>query len=466
MILESATITALLVEHIEKKNQVLSHFAAAAGINSGTLHKILHGLQPISVKILDQITHALGLEEGYFYIEYANDLIGSAPNWRRIRPFIYRCVDLDQFACLKRVVGLLMENVSYSNSLFGIAEELHQQKKKQAAYIIFSAVAESEKYQHAERLALCQYRIFINSLGIDQEKNYEYATLFEPYLYRLHESEQLDALKDLANLYYSLRRWDRAMVLATQMLEVAKNMYYYKHKKNKRSKKRTYPSKPLFGYMLYAYLLLGGIHEEKRDYKTALEYLALYENQEWVVENDDEANRTKEQFREWAKANKYLYRLMSGDTSILDEYVDYISNNENEVLRALFKIVEAARFYTLNIDHVLERFRPYIMGHLQKGGTFGSYSEQIASEGFANFLADVGAYYIDNHLIEAGIIYILESLAIAAKIKNDACVVRCVSTVEKMRHKMGAQELRKYSTIMMEVYEENEKEKIGVYSHT
>ncbi|KAF6577589.1 transcriptional regulator, partial [Paenibacillus sp. EKM208P] len=76
-----------------------------------------------------------------------------------------------------------------------IAEELLAQGRHAAALLLYEGVAEAEKYQHSERLAVCQYRIFTIQIGDDQSRNHKAVILFEPYVERLDDLEQLDALK-------------------------------------------------------------------------------------------------------------------------------------------------------------------------------------------------------------------------------------------------------------------------------
>lgn len=77
------------------------------------------------------------------------------------------------------MVGAIMDNLLYSPKLFDIAETLFAQGQHAAVLLLYEGVAEAEKYQHSERLAVCQYRIFTIQIGDDQSRN-----LREPYIGR------------------------------------------------------------------------------------------------------------------------------------------------------------------------------------------------------------------------------------------------------------------------------------------
>lgn len=265
------TIRTEFLYYIEENKILLYHFAEKSGINSGTLSRVINGSQPISVKILDIMTEYMGLEDGYFYEQYVSELFDdSTMNWRRLRPFIMRCAELGKNDCIERTVDLMMENPAYIQQLFDCAESLKAEGSAEAALIIYRKVCEGERYQHAERLAICQYRIFKLSINHDQQNNLECAVQFDPFVARLNELEQLDALKDLMNLYLSLRRWDKAEQLATRMGKLARVQYKIKHQRIQVGKSYQEPSKALFGYILYSSLIKGAIAEEQNDYHQAL----------------------------------------------------------------------------------------------------------------------------------------------------------------------------------------------------
>ncbi|WP_339292462.1 helix-turn-helix transcriptional regulator [Paenibacillus sp. FSL W8-0187] len=467
MIPTDTTISTELLRYLKKENLSISSFANKSRINSGTLSRFIKGQQPLSVSNLDLITEAMNLEEGYFYSLYANEcIIQSSPNWRRLGPFIMRCAELDKLKCLDHVIGMMMDNLTYSSLLFDSAEALYHKGNLEAALIIYTKVAESEKHQHAERLALCQYRIFTCSLNSNQENNLNCTIQFETYVKRLPEGVQLDALKDLANTLVSLRQWNKAKYHTQEMGRISRVLYAQKHNQTRPSRKHTQPAKPLFGYILYSDLLLGSIAADNDDYDQALYYLSCYEDQSWIIESDETAERTKEQFQEWARGNRYLYELMKGNIEVLEPYIEYISSRENEVLRALFKVIQAANMYHFEIEKILERFESLITDHLQRGGSIGSYSEHIIDDRFANFLTDLGMYYIRKENIQKGSKYILGSLDLSYKINNVTNIVRCCSTIEHIRHKLSHSDLQNYAAIMKEVYYRNEKKVNGTITHS
>ncbi|EHB67180.1 helix-turn-helix transcriptional regulator [Paenibacillus lactis] len=213
------------IEHfIKERGLTINQFARATGINSGTLSSIINGRRPLSVKQLDQITSVMGLEEGHFFERYIEECIfHSTPDWRRLGPFLYRCMELDKLDCLDTAVRMTLDNTTYLPMLYELAETFVQEAKYKAAMLLYECVAESEKYQHSERLALCQYRLFNHRIENNQESNGQAVVLFEPYLERLNEAYQLGAYLRVINIYSSLNQWDNAQRLAKRMGERLEN---------------------------------------------------------------------------------------------------------------------------------------------------------------------------------------------------------------------------------------------------
>ncbi|KWX85477.1 DNA-binding protein [Paenibacillus riograndensis] len=407
----------------------INRFAALSGIHSGTLSRIMKGRQAMAMSHLERITQTMGLAEDYFYSKYVDEcLYDSAPTWRRLRPFILRSAQLERLDCIERLVHGLLDNLVYAPLLFDLAEELFQQDKHKAAAIIYENVAASEKYQHSERLALCQYRLFILTLGDDPHMNLVAATLFESYVTRLNEDYQLDALKQLAHTYGALGNWDKVDDLSQELLRLASVRYKLQCQSNRKLTEEKKHERPLYLYILYAQLMRAHAYEEREDYKTALEIVPLYMDGSWIQEECEEVNRILAQFQEWGTANIYLYRLMDGQLEVLDEYVEYISAQENEICIALFKIVQAANRYQWDVDHILKRFSAYIP-YQTYSSIFGDYNRLIIDANHAQFRSELATYYLARRRFGAKEIA-MRSVDLSAEVDHDRNVIKGTISVD------------------------------------
>ncbi|RUT43296.1 XRE family transcriptional regulator [Paenibacillus anaericanus] len=456
--MDQRTIRAELEEYLKRNGITINQFSETSGVNSGTLSSIINGNRPISMLQLDRITAGMGLTEGRFYDLYVDECFNlPVLNWRRLRPLIYRSAELDKIDCIERVVGMMMDNLSYATALFDTAEDLFKQGNRKAAALLYESVAESEKYQHSERLALCQYRLFSIALCDDQEINLRAAVQFESYVDRLDEVDQLDALKDLANTYNSLRRWDKVEQLAKDMEHKAKIQYKHRYEDTKKIEIIKEPTIPLFAYISYSHVLCSAVYDERKEYDKALQYVSLYSEFSWVKEESQEALQLVRKFKDWAEANSYLYRLMKGDIKVLPEYVTYISQREEEILPALFKILQAANWYQFNVDDILSHFTQEIVNYRDQLGNVGTYNPRVIEDRYTFFMAELAYYYLSKGKYEIGIKYILDGLESSAKINSESSIIRCVGLFEQFRHTASLEAQREYRNLIREVQSRNEK---------
>ncbi|MFK4343192.1 MULTISPECIES: transcriptional regulator [unclassified Paenibacillus] len=388
-------IRAEIQTYLKEKGLSKTQFGHIAGLNPGTMSGILTSNRPISVYQLDLITAGMNLPPDHFYERYVEECTVDEPiNWRRICPFLYRCVQFHRLDCLQRVVSVLLDNLGYLPNLFELAEASFQNGYQDAAAYLYENIAESEKQQHSERLALSHYRLFQIAVGKDQNLNLNAANKFETFVHRLHEIDQLDALKDLANVYRSLSLWDKVYEFAYQMGQLGQIQYDLVHNsKRKGTEPQKSPSKPLFAYIAYSKLLCANACDAKGDHEQALAHIRGYADLSWVKENDPDSLYWKNQYQQWAKINTYVNKLMSGDISILPDYVEYIAG-EQHIFAELLNVMETANRYNIDVDHILKRFESQIVNY-HESSSDDVFTQQVLPEEYVRFWYKLAKYSLN-----------------------------------------------------------------------
>ncbi|AUO08539.1 DNA-binding protein [Paenibacillus jamilae] len=464
------TIRAELDRYIQQKGLSLAQFGQLAGMNRGIISAIVTGNKSMSVNQLDRITEAMCLPEGEFYdLFIENFIIDHPPNMRRIEPFLFRCAELDRLDAIRRVVGAIMDNLLYSPKLFEIAEGLLAQGKNAAALVLYEGVAETERYQHSERLAVCQYRIFTIQIGDDQSRNVRVAAVFEAFVERLDEIDQLDALKDLANVYRSLRKWDKVDEMARQMRAKAEIQYSFVH--NEKHKVGTPEKKtrgPLFGYIAYADLLCASVCEARGDYQQALQYTYTYADLDWVKEDDEDTKYWMNLFSQWAEGNTYVYKLLSGDINVLHDYVEYIvatsETNENEKISKLLNVLIAANQYSIDVDDILKRFETLIGTFSQQPSSDDMYTRQVIPDYIAWFGYELGFYYLHRGKYIDGFKYLMNAMVKSHIINNETYFINCMGLFVRFQAHAVPETKAEYFNLIERVWENN-VQKNGASNH-
>ncbi|MNW29183.1 hypothetical protein D3C74_60290 [compost metagenome] len=465
--MHTPTIRTEIREYLEEHELSMSEFAATAELNAGTVSVMVKSNRALSVHQLDSVTKAMGKPEDYFYTRYIQEyILGSSVDWRRAKNFLQRCMELNRLDCIEQVVGILMDNISYyAAPVFDLAEDFFAQDQWEAAAILYKNVAFNERHQHSERLAVCQYRLFKIRIGDDQVQNLKAAVEFDPYTERLDEVEQLDALKDLANLYRSLGKWDKVFELAQAMGQQARILYEWKYSSKREDREQLEKiaklSGPLFGYIAYSDLLSASACDERGDYEQGARFIQAYADLSWVKEQDEEAEKWKRSFLEWAASNACLNKLMAGDIRVLPEYVQHIDQSEEDIFVELINVIEAAMRHNVDIDDIIERFEPKVMDSWQREAD-DVYTRQVLPGEVSLYWYKLAKYKLLKGVYSYGLKCLINSLEISSTINHTALIISSMGLYEQFRTFSDVEVQAQYSTIIRRVWDK-ENEKDGFY---
>ncbi|OAB27104.1 hypothetical protein PMSD_24340 [Paenibacillus macquariensis subsp. defensor] len=445
----NTTIRSEIEDYIRRNGLNLQDLSQAAGMNKGILSAVINRNppKPIAVRQLDLITSGMALPEGELYELYVDEcFITNPPNWRRLRPFIQRCAELEKYECIESILHRLAEDLSFIPGLFETAELLYNQGLNKAAILLYECVAEGERFQHSERLAICQYRLFTLSLGQDQQDNLRAAVRFESYIDRLPEDIQLDALRELINLYFSLDNMDRVIEVTKKLVFSADRQHAINKRNVKRTERRT--KYPVLVYKAYAYLMRAGALSRRRDYHEAYKYTLLYINMDWSEEREKDVHTYIAKFQAWGESNSNIHRLRQGEWDLLPKCVAYMSENEEEVLPGLYMITEAANICDVDVDEVFTQFEEQISSYEESSWISIQYSEQLIMDRCLKFLIEFAVYHLRRQQYHIGYKWIIHSLKTSIKLKSDIGFIRCVKVFEEFRHVASADVQIEYTNIV------------------
>lgn len=446
------TIRSVISRQLERKGYSLHSFSHRSGINRGTLSAILNGNppKPISIGQLDLITDALEQPIGRYYPLYIEECIDSGhPNRRRLKSFLLRCAEIDELACIEQVLSRLAEDLSYLPTIFAIGEELYEAGKREAARLFYQSVCEYEKYQHSERLAISQYRLFRMNLGDDAELNLRSATWFEPYRNRLPEDLQLDGLLQLANTYYTLQKWTYVERFAEELQTLAQQMYEICRKS---SSPHPYHElrceRHLVVYYGQGFLLKSSALEHQGKYEEALACVAGYEDLSWFEGLDETGLKEVEKFKVWARANRYNLEILNGNAAILPEYLNLLKEHPYEVLPSLRIIVEAANLNGFLIDDVLKEFPV----NTDLYSLFPNhYVSTVNKDRFLDLNYQLAIYLLRKQEMEEGLEKLIYALKYAVSLNHKEFFMKMVPLFEQHRNFASQEQLQEYESLMGEV---------------
>ncbi|WP_339275719.1 helix-turn-helix transcriptional regulator [Paenibacillus sp. FSL W8-0426] len=440
------TIRAYIGDFIKMNKLKLQQLAELTGLNAGTISGIVNGNRPIAISQIDALTEAMELPKGHFYEQYAHEFfVEYEPHWRRIEPFLLRCAELNKLDLIRKVVYGVTEKRVYLTDLFELAEQIRANGMGSAALIIYQCIAEGEKYQYSERLALCQYRIFLLSQGLEQKENLRLASVFEQYVDRLDEEDQLDGIKDLMNTYAACSQYDK-WYESTFKLE-NKSKMVRRFLKNKNDYKSVYPP---FVYEAYAYLVRGGYYDKVGDYDKALSCAKHYYDLTLFDNPTDEELVHVRKLRKWSHMNTLLYKVLQGDETKVCEYLEAIPDEDKELCIALLNIFQAANKYDYDTDFVMEQYRQTIDRLFSKSLSTTHLFYNIDK---VTFFYELAHYQLRKDRFDEGMKFLLKSFEDSICIRDELRTLKCVDLFGEYRNHATVQQMEEYKRLFQTVCE-------------
>ncbi|TQK62852.1 helix-turn-helix protein [Brevibacillus sp. AG162] len=433
--------------HRRECGYTLSKLGELTGINHGSLSEILNGNPPRAMTIgqLDALAAVFGREPGWLYELYTEECISEGRISRpRLIPYLVRCAEVGRKDCIEEVVPKLLDNPKNISTLFLVAEQLYESGKQKESVPFYQAVVDSEKDGHSDQFVMSQYRLFRAALGTNSEENGEAVIRFSPYRNRLPEHYQLDALFQLARVSYALQKWKKSEQYADELRYLAETIYIYELDRLKREKKSELPEteRHLVYYYAIGHLFKGAALEMQGLYVQAKPYVHAYADLGWFELLDEVGHQEVERFRVWAKANIYTLEVLAGNTSIIEEYADYLESlPTNEILAGLISIMKSANTYQFCVDEILERFSSHI-------ASFGQFKEAIGLDRQLRFRYQIAIYELGKGRIGKGIEETLTCLSLADSVSRYEDVLKCVSLFEEYRQYASASQVEQYQSIV------------------
>ncbi len=450
MITNTTTIRLEIEKGIRQRGHSLSSFGKLAGINRGIISGILNGNPPksISIRQLDLMAEALGHEEGWMYEYYVDEcFINEKADWRRIKAFLLRCTEIGRYDCIQAVLDRLMEDLSNTISVFGLAEELYEEGKVKESIPFYECVIENEKHQHSERLAIAHYRVFRASIGENTEASFRAVIRFEPYKNRLPENFMLDALLQLANVYYLVQEWRMMEHCADELQSLLSTVY--KISENSKKTDIQWPTSTDRHPVVYygqSYLLKSVALENLGKYEDAKTYIMGYADLDWFPNLGEVGLHEVAKFKMLAEANNHNLNLLMGDASKLDKYVDFLERHPNEILASMLTIIDSANKFDLDIDYILKKFSfepdsPINFDH-------GYYHKSTHMIHICMMQYKLALYHFFKKRYTASITFILKSIELNIQIENKLKVLDCVSLFEQLKEYASGSQLDTYHQLI------------------
>ncbi|KAA8753404.1 MULTISPECIES: DNA-binding protein [Paenibacillus] len=170
----------------------------------------------------------------------------------------------------------------------------------------------------------------------------------------------LDYLVQMIQMAYKTEQFERVLHIADHLYSCAQDTYtQVQFLKAKSKKKRLSINRPLVYYFGISHLLKGLALQKLEQYYESLECIDKYQELGWFIGLDADGLIVVEDFRMFAKANRYSVHILMGHREVLDEYITFLLDHPEEIIPECITILEAAIAHGWQIDEYLDRILPY-----------------------------------------------------------------------------------------------------------
>lgn len=404
-----------ITKEISEKGYTITSLSKEISVNRGLLSGSLNSLtKPMPISLLDSLAKALGHSEGWLYREYMMECFqdGKA-HWRRVKALLNRCLDIERYDLIEEALDLLMEDPQHLSAVYVMANELFDAGKKQQAIPLFRCVVENEIKQHSERFAISHYKWFRGEISkkLDLEGYQEAALRFAPFRKRLPEHYQLDALLQLANVYYILEKWEDVEEISSEMLALVLICVHQKEERKRRGRNtELITERHLVVYYGQSFLLRGNALEKQKEYEKALNFIESYQDLSWFDDLDDTGWKEVERFSLFAEANQLNLFLLMGNMEHIESYINFLNEHPAERLPGLLTILETAISYDVNVDDTLSLFQDDILKLVNQDMDYiksGYYALSSQTNKRIQLVYLLGVYNLKQARYQVGIDYLL-----------------------------------------------------------
>ncbi|MFF2877566.1 helix-turn-helix domain-containing protein [Gottfriedia sp. NPDC057991] len=300
-----------------EKGWTKTDLAQKSGIHISEISRIFNHKRSLTLKYLDAISEAIGLEEGalysYFYEECFNE--EQILDKRKSVQFLFKCFtngyeehcqNLLQVMTTEKSVTI---QIDYMNYIFFVAEELFKAGKEEKALFLYEIIIKCDSKDVLELLAISYYRRFY-ILRMTEDGHHALTYVLE-YLYCMPKKVRMEAYLWISAFYYRREQWDEVLYYAERLRKMVKDGEYY--------------GRALM-YKSFALARLGGSLEE-------------------ILELIEQYAGVNDYFADIAKGNRLASYLDYGQLEYVDQYLSWLENRE-DVYVGLPKVLEA--FIRLN----------------------------------------------------------------------------------------------------------------------
>jgi hypothetical protein len=190
-------------------------------------------------------------------------------------------------------------------------------------------------------------------------------------------------------------------------------------------------------------------YSEIGNYKEAVQ--CICNSHQWELPHPTEEDLLFiDKFNKWGDLNTYLFKLLMGQSEVLQDYIECAEDDDEELVVALFNMIQAANRFKVDVNFVLEKYKDKLE-HLDLGSN-REYSAQSWGTILVKFFYELAVYHLSRNNYDAGMIALIKSIEISNYINNDSVLIKCVNLFGEYRTFASEEIRKKYKHILQLKY--------------
>lgn len=258
---------------------------------------------------------------------------------------------------------------------------------------------------------------------------------------QIQEITSLDYLVQMLEMAYRTEQMERVIHIADHLYSCTNDVYTQTQSLTaKNKKKRISINRPLVYYFGKSHLMKGLALQKLERYQESLKCIDRYQELGWFIGLDTEGVNVVENFRNFAKANRYAVLILMGHKDVLEEYIAFLLDHPEEIIPECITILEAAIVHGWKIEEDLKKIlplnEPFAM--LEEAENVGLY---------VHYMYCLALYKISlckNDAIDA----LINGIAVSCRINLESGFRKCRVLFESLRSEASEKQITQYKNIL------------------
>lgn len=448
-------IVNVLINLLKELNISKVEFSKLCGLNRGMIADVLNRKKPLSFISYVTIMNSLNIPIERYLQEYLLGTLAVTKHPLKVTTNILKkCIEISRMDIALQALSYHLEysvNNSIEERVFNMAEELYKDAKYEGAEALYVFISNSlieNTNLDKTILAISYYRLF----KIKQTKNLkneDHALLTRMNLVHLPRNMRLNALYNLC-LFYLLEAYDWVILeyLTKQMIELvveiieAQKIIYLSDEKDEDLLHH------LVRYYGQGYLMQSSSFRNRGIYQKAFELIDYYSDLSWFPNLNTEGQEHVQRFKIYAEANTYNLQLLNGNLDVIPQYMEYLNQNENEMLPSIVMILEAINRHNQIIDdNIFNKAVELIILRDNLVNHHPYYEEHKQKNEYIKLIYQLSKYLFRIGNLQLGIDMALRFLETAIVYKDDKMILHALALLETNKYNAANSQLQSYEKI-------------------